>query len=204
LVVKPGDVLPVKMMHIDVVSADGESIAKPLPGAGEANAACAASPVKPPMGDENDRSIGMIMTFGKTRIMDMGDLTWAKERDLVCPVNKLGKVDVAVVSHHGTEYSNSPAFLDAVAPRIAMIDNSGRKGAVPTTIDTLRGSGRLQDLWQLHTAEGNDAAHNVAESHIANLPGPDSGNYLKLTVHPDGSMAMTNPRTGETVNYPAK
>jgi competence protein ComEC len=204
LVAKPGDVLPVKMMHIEVVSADGEVIAKALAGAGEQNAACAASPVKDAEGSENDRSVGMMMTFGRTRIMDLGDLTWAKERGLVCPVNKLGKVDVYVASHHGLDRSGSPALVDAVAPRIAVIDNSGRKGAAATTIETIRGSGRLQDLWQLHTAEGNDAAHNVADSHIANLPGADAGNYLKLTVRADGSMAMTNPRTGETVQYPAR
>jgi len=204
LVVKAGDVLPVKMMHIEVVSADGEVISKPLPGAGERNAACAASPLKDAEGSENDRSVGMMMTFGRTRIMDLGDLTWAKERGLVCPLNKLGKVDVYVASHHGLDRSGSPALVDAVAPRIAVIDNSGRKGAAATTIETIRGSGRLQDLWQLHTAEGNDAAHNVADSHIANLPGADAGYYLKLTVRANGSMAMTNPRTGETVEYPAK
>jgi hypothetical protein len=204
LVVKPGDVLPVKMMRIDVVSADGEVISKPLPGGGAQNAACAASPVKDAEGSENDRSVGMMMTFGRTRIMDLGDLTWAKERGLVCPVNKLGKVDVYVASHHGLDRSGSPALVDAVVPRIAVIDNSGRKGAAATTIDTIRGSGRLQDLWQVHTAEGNDAAHNVADSHIANLPGADAGNYLRLTVRANGSMAMTNPRTGETVEYPAK
>jgi hypothetical protein len=56
----------------------------------------------------------------------------------------------------------------------------------------------------LHTAEGNDAAHNTAESQIANLPGPDAGNYLELSVHPSGGISVTNPRTGGTVDYPAK
>ena len=62
----------------------------------------------------------------------------------------------------------------------------------------------MQDLWQLHTAEGSDAKHNVAESRIANLPGPDAGNYLKLTARMDGTFSVTNGRTGETVEYPAK
>jgi competence protein ComEC len=206
LMVKPGDILPVKMMRIEVVSADGEVIGQPLKagGAGGANPACATSPLKPVEETENDRSVGMMMTFGRVRIMDLGDLTWAKERGLVCPVDKLGKVDVYIASHHGLDRSGSPALVDAVAPRIAVIDNGGHKGAAATTLDTIRGSGRLQDLWQLHTAEGNDAAHNVAESHIANLPGPDAGNYLKLTVRANGSMAITNSRTGETVEYPGK
>ena len=204
LVVKPGDVLPVKAMHVEVVSADGEVIAKPLAAAGEQNAACAASPLKDVENTENDRSVGMVITFGKTRILDLGDLTWAKERGLMCPVNKIGKFDVYIVSHHGLINSGSPALVDAIAPRVAIMDNGPRKGGAPSTFDTIEGTSRLEDLWQLHTAEGSDAKHNVADAHIANLPGTDPGNYLKLTVGPDGSLAVTNSRTGETVQYPAK
>jgi beta-lactamase superfamily II metal-dependent hydrolase len=204
LVVKPGDVLPVKAMRVEVVSGDGEVIARPLAAGGEANAACAASPVKEVENTENDRSLGMVITFGKLRILDLGDLTWAKERGLMCPVNKLGKVDVYIVSHHGLINSGSPALVDAVAPRVAIMDNGTHKGGAPTTFETIEGSSRLKDLWQLHTAEGSDAKHNVAESHIANLPGPDAGNYLKLTARMDGSFSVTNGRTGESVEYPAK
>jgi competence protein ComEC len=179
LTVRPGDILPVRAFHVEVVSADGETIAKPLAAGGQPNPACATSPAKDVEGTENDRSIG-----------------------------KLGKMDVYIASHHGLDRSGSPALVDAIAPRVAVIDNSGRKGAVATTIDTIRGSSRLQGLWQLHTAEGNDRAHNPEESHIANLPAtatsPDAGNYLKLTVRTDGSLSVTNGRTGETVEYPAK
>jgi beta-lactamase superfamily II metal-dependent hydrolase len=204
LTAKPGDILPIKAFHVEVVSADGEVIAKPLAVGGQPNPACETSPHKDIEGSENDRSVGMVITFGKTRILDLGDFTWGKEPGLVCPVNKLGKVDLYIASHHGLDRSGSPALVDAIAPRIAVIDNGGRKGAASTTIDTIRGSSRLQDLWQLHTAEGNDAAHNATESHIANLPGTDTGNYLELSVRPNGSMAVTNPRTSETVEYPAK
>lgn len=201
---KPGDVLPVKGMKVQVVSGDGEVIAKPLAEGGEQNSACAASPLKDAEDSENDRSLGMVITFGRTRILDLGDLTWAKERGLMCPVNKIGKFDVYVVSHHGLDRSGSPALVDAIAPRVAIEDNGPHKGGAASTFDTIEASPRLEDMWQLHTAEGNDAKHNVAESRIANLPGPDAAHYLKLTVHPDGTLAVTNSRTGETVNYPAK
>jgi competence protein ComEC len=204
LVVKPGDVLPVKAMRVEVVSADGAVIAKALAAGGQRNAACAASPVKDAEGTENDRSIGMVMTFGKLRILDLGDLTWAKERGLVCPANKLGLVDVYIVSHHGMDRSGSPALVDAIAPRVAIMDNGAHKGGSPATYQTIEGSSRLKDLWQLHTAEGNDAQHNAADARIANLPGPDAGHYLKLTGHADGSFAVTNARTGERVEYAAK
>jgi hypothetical protein len=203
MTVKPGDVLPIKAMHVEVVSADGEEITKPLPNAGEQNAACAKSPEKDVERSENDRSVGMVITFGKLRVLDLGDLTWGEERPLMCPVDKLGKVDVYVVSHHGLDRSGSPALVDAIAPRVAIMDNGPHKGGAPTTFTTIEGSPRLEDLWQLHTAEDSDAKHNVAESHIANLPGPDAANYLKLTARADGSFFVMNSRTGETVNYPA-
>jgi hypothetical protein len=204
LTVKPGDVLPVKSMRVEVVSGDGEVIAKPLAAGGEVNPACAASPLKDAEDTENDRSLGLVITFGRTRILDLGDLTWAKERGLMCPVNKIGMFDVYVVSHHGLDRSGSPALVDAIAPRLAIMDNSGHKGDAPTTFETIEGSSRLKDLWQLHAAEGNDTKHNVAESRIANLPGPDAGNYLELRVRMDGGLAVMNSRTGETVDYAAK
>lgn len=205
LTVKPGDVLPVKGMRVQIVSADGEVVAKPLAEGGETNAACAASPLKDVENSENDRSLGMAITFGKLRILDLGDLTWGKERGLMCPVNKLGKVDVYIVSHHGLDRSGSPALVDAIAPRVAIMDNGPRKGGAPTSYVTIEGSPRLKDLWQLHTAEV-DGAKNVADSRIANLAvtKPDAANVLKLTGRKDGSFSVTNGRTGETVDYPAK
>jgi competence protein ComEC len=207
LVVKPGEILPVKGFHVEVVSADGNLISAPVqgPGAGEQNSACAKSPLKAIENTENDRSVGMVITFGALRILDLGDLTWAKERGLVCPVNKLGRFDVYIVSHHGLDRSSSPALVDAIAPRVAIMDNGGHKGAAPTTYNTLTSSPRLEALWQLHTAEENDAQHNTAEARIANLAGqPDAGNWLELTGHQDGSFAVENGRTGKTVDYPAQ
>ena len=204
LVVKPGDVLPLKSFHAEIVSADGQVISKPLTGAGEKNAACDASPTKPLENTENDRSVGTMITFGNLRILDLGDLTWGEERPLMCPVDKLGKVDIYVVSHHGLDRSGSPALVDAIAPRLVIMDNGGHKGGASTTFDTIEGSSRVKGLWQLHTAEASDAKHNTAESQIANLPGPDAGNYLKVTARRDGTYSVTNSRTSATVEYSAK
>ena len=94
----------------------------------------------------------MMITFGKLRILDMGDLTWAKERPLMCPVNKLGKVDVYVVSHHGFDRSSSPALLDAIGARVAIMDNGAVKGDEPAAWDIIDHAPGLKDLWQLHSA----------------------------------------------------
>jgi len=211
LVAKPGDVLPVLSgngIRVEAVSADGNVLDKPLAGAGAENPACAASPLKPVENSENDRSLGVIITFGKLRIADLGDLTWAKERPLMCPINKLGRVDIYVVSHHGFDRSSSPAFVDAIAPRVAIMDNGATKGGDPGAWEIIRNSPGIKDhpgnLWQLHTILHSDAAHNTAESRIANLPGPDAGHSLILTAHRDGGFLVTNQRTGETVQYPGR
>jgi beta-lactamase superfamily II metal-dependent hydrolase len=203
LSVKVGDKLPISGMNATVVSADGEVLRKPLTGggAGDRNSSCAASPEKPIENSENDRSVGLMITFGQARILDLGDLTWGKERPLMCPVDKLGRVDLYIASHHGLARSNSPALVNAVAPRVVVMDNGGHKGADASAWETVKGTSRLADLWQVHTAEGSDAAHNAPESRIANLPGPDSGHFLEARVQKDGAIAVTNERTGETATY---
>ena len=88
------------------------------------------------------------------------------------------------------------------------MDNGGKKGASPPAWSVVEASPRIAggkgDLWQLHTAEDSDAAHNVPAARIANLPGPDAGHSLELTARKDGSFAVTNERTGQTVQYPSK
>ena len=58
------------------------------------------------------------------------------------------------------------------------------------------------DLWQLHTAEDADAAHNSPEALIANPKGDGDGHALKVVALPDGSFSVTNTRTGITKQYP--
>jgi competence protein ComEC len=202
-IAKPGDSLPLKGIETKVISSDGAVIAGPLPGAGATNAACKTAPQPPADASENPRSLGTLFTFGKLRILDLGDLTADKEMLLMCPVNKIGVVDIFVVSHHGAEPSNSPLFLNGIAPRVAIMDNGATKGGAPSSWDAVEKSPRLEDLWQLHFSKHGGAAHNVAEPFIANLSGPDAGNYLKLTAWPDGTFEVFNSRTKTTKRYTA-
>ena len=204
IIAKPGDSLPLKGVHVEVLSADGSLIDHPLTGAGEPNPACKESETRPADQTENARSLGTILTFGKLRILDLGDLTWDKEMELMCPVNKIGHVDVFVVSHHGWYQSNSPALVYGITPRVAIMDNGATKGGTPSTWDIIEKSPGLEDLWQLHYSKEGAAAHNVAETFIANPEGPDAAHYLKLTASADGSFDVFNSRTKETKHYPAK
>ncbi len=201
LVARPGDLLPVRGMEARVVSADGALIEKPLPGAGGVNPSCNAADRYPADATENARSLGVMISFHRLRILDLGDLTRDKEAQLMCPVNRLGKVDVYIVSHHGFDQSGSPALVHGVAPRVALMDNGADKGGSPSAWQIIEASPRLQDLWQLHFSNQGGATHNVPASFIANPAGPDAGCYLKLTAWSDGSFAVFNSRTRQTKRY---
>ena len=203
ILAKPGDVLPIEGMHAVVVSADAATISDPVPGAGQKNPACDNAPKYPTDQTENRRSVGTLITFGTLRILDLGDLTHDEEMQLMCPVNKLGKVDIYIVSHHGWDQSSSPALVDGIAPRVAIMDNGEKKGGSPSVWDIVEKSPRLKDLWQLHFSDEGGSTHNVAPEYIANLQGPDAGNYLQLTAHPNGTFAVFNSRTQQTKEYAA-
>jgi hypothetical protein len=140
--------------------------------------------------------------FGKFSFLDLGDLTKAKEIPLVCPENLIGRVDLYLVNHHGSNLSNSRTFVDAIQPRVAIIDNGAHSGGSPETWQTLHDSPGLQDLYMLHIAEDSDAAHNSVEGSIANPKSDGDGNYFKVVAREDGSFSVTNSRTGETKDYP--
>jgi competence protein ComEC len=204
IVAKPGEVLPITGMQVRVVTADGEMIERALPGGGKENTNC-ANAGKPPVDvTENPRSLGTLITFGKLRILDLGDLTGDKELTLMCPMNKMGVVDIYIASHHGTASSGTAPLVHAIAPRVAIMDNGAKKGGSATAWDVIEKSPRLEDLWQLHYAEEGGDAHNVKAPFLANLQGPDTGNYLKIAASADGSFEVFNSRTRETKRYSAR
>ena len=203
IVARPGDHLPIAGVDVMVISADGKVIPKALPGGGEQNSYCKQTEVKPADQTENARSLGVLLRFGKLTMLDLGDLTWDKERELMCPVNRLGRVDVLVVSHHGWYQSSSPALVDAVHPRVAIMDNGAKKGGSIPALDTVRQAPGLMALWQLHISEEGGAAHNTDAQYIANLDGTDRGNGLVLTAQRDGSFAVMNQRTQMEKHYGA-
>ena len=201
---KPGDVLPVQGVQVTVVSSDGALLDTALPGAGQENAHCKNAEQYRTDETENLRSLGTLVTFGKLRIIDLGDLTRDQEMKLMWPANKLGKVDIYIVSHHGWYQSSSPAFVFGIAPRVAIMDNGAKKGGTPSTWDILKSSPHLEDLWQLHFSEEGGARHNATPEFIANLEGQDTANYLELTAWPDGSFGIFNSRTQKTKHYAAR
>jgi beta-lactamase superfamily II metal-dependent hydrolase len=208
-IVHPGDTINIPGLAAPgssalILTADGEHIQsvpgiKPTP-----NPYCASEPHWDLDTTENPRSAGVLITYGKFRFLDLGDLTKAKEIPLVCPNNLIGAIDLYLVNHHGFNLSNSKAFVDAIHPRVAIMDNGAHKAGSPEAWQTIHESPGLEDLWMLHTAEDSDAAHNSPDALIANLKGGSDGAYLKVVVSRDGSFSVTNSRTGQTKSYAAK
>ncbi|MEO8736169.1 MAG: MBL fold metallo-hydrolase [Edaphobacter sp.] len=205
IVAHPGEIIPVAGMKVTVISSDGNVIDHSLPGGGAANEYCKIPETKPMDRSENARSLGILIDFGKLKILDLGDLTWDKEMEFMCPVNRLGTVDILVVSHHGFNPSSSHALVDGIHSRVAIMNNAPAKGGQPPVLDTVRQAPGLETLWQLHYSEKGGAERNTAAEYIANPEGAaDQGNYLLLTANPNGKFAVYNSGTKETKEYAAK
>lgn len=204
VVVKPGWGLPIKGLEVRVLAAAGDHLTSPLPGAGTANSYCGSEPAAAVDNTENARSVGVLITFGHFRFLDLGDLTKKKELEIACPNNLLGTVDLFLVTHHGADLSNPKALVWALHPRVAVIDNGPRKGSSPAAWQIVHDSPGLEDLWQLHYAEESDRDHNVADERIANVKENCEGKYLKVVAQTDGSFTATNGRTGVQKTYSKK
>ena len=153
-VAKPGDRIAINGIDWRIVASAGQHITSALPGAGKPNPYCAD--YKPGMPDptENAQSVGSIVTFGSFRVAHLGDLTWNKEFDLMCPTNRIGTVDLWVVSHHGQAISNAEVLAHALRSRVAIINNGTRKGGQP---DAIVRAHQLEFLVPCEIAEVSDA-----------------------------------------------
>src|SRR5204862_4820137 len=125
------------------------------------------------------------------------------EQKLVCPVNKIGKVDLYQVSHHGLDRSNSPQLVWAIQPSVMVMNNGPRKGGPPGVFETLRKSPGLEDLWQVHLALNTSKEINSDERMIANLEPTEqcTGKLLKVSVASDGKFTVTNFRNNFSKTY---
>jgi beta-lactamase superfamily II metal-dependent hydrolase len=191
---KPGITIPIKGLDVKVLAAGGKTIDAPLPGAGQPNPECANFATHPVDATENAQSVGILITYGNFRMIDMGDLTWNKEKDLVCPVNKIGKVDLYLVSHHGTESSGSPQGLHALHPKAALMNNGAKKGGSAEAWQTIHDTPGAPDIWQLHFAVAGGKEHNSADPFIANVDEICEGKWIRVDAQKDGSFKLYNSR----------
>ena len=205
LVVKPGDKIPFAGVEALVVAGGAQSLKTPLPGAGKPNPDCANSPRKTwPRQDEdaseNGHSLAILFTYGQFRMLDMGDLSWNRELELMCPNNPIGTVDVFMDGNHGSDVSSSPALVNAVRPRVTVMDNAVRKFGAASVMQILKASPGLQGLYLMHWS-ANAPNDNPPDEFIANLQDSPDGKWIKISGEENGTITVTNARTNETKTF---
>lgn len=206
---KAGDKIPLKGVQVQAVSSNGDVLAKPINGGKPNEALCKDAQQKEPDKTENARSLGFLLTYGKFKFLDVGDLTCDKEMLLSCPVNKLGTVTVYQATHHGffNDRSGAPAHVFAIQPQVVIVNNGPRKGlGTPELYERITKIPGIEGIWQGHLSLALDRQHNTNEQMIANLEPTDQckGNWLKITVEPNGRYTVTNGRNNFSQSYSAR
>src|SRR2546426_43045 len=228
-VAKPGDKIPIAGLDWRVVTSAMEVIKTPLQGKAAPNAYCGN--FTPQTGinlTEDDQSVGSFITFGKFRTIHLGDLTLNRQFELMCPMNRLGTVDLLIAARHGNV--NAEFLAHALRPRVIVTNNGTRKGAQPDAMKIFFTSPRVEDVWQIHFSQLGGQEYTVPGMFIGNLidqqqqvmpvaplppppPGPQAppppehngkAYYIKISAQPDGVFTITNMRNGFSKTYGSK
>ena len=169
-----------------------------------------AADYKPKDRDDSDNanSVVVLLQFGDFDFFDAGDLTWNIEYKLVHPFKLVQPVDVYQATHHGLDQSNNNLLVEALAPRVAIVNNGHTKGCEPGTFATLKSVASIEAIYQVHKNLRPDGdVNNVADEYIANQHEADKceGNHIHLSVASDGrSYVVSIPATGHKKEYASR
>jgi competence protein ComEC len=226
-IVKAGDEIALGGPKALVVSSDEKFIPRPVNGGGP-NPLCANAVEMAPAAGENRRMVGLLLTYNKFKFLNLIDLDWQMEMELVCPINRVGTVSIYQSSRHGGfDDAGAPAFLGAIKPQVIIVNNGPRKGlgAVDNRVKPITVPGRqtaayeknsylrmatlpgIEGIWQGHLSFlDKDPSHNTAPDMIANLEdaGNHEGHWIKASIQPDGKFTITNGRNGFSKTYAAR
>ena len=134
-------------------------------------------PANPSVDDENPGSIALLVKLGEFEFYTAGDQTddnWKDKpavEDSILDADAIPggpDIDLLKVSHHGSDTSNSPRFIKALDPEVAIVSSTHTHHGIPKRI-TLK---TLQDnrVFVLITGDGKD---------------PETGDYTQSSATPD-------------------
>lgn len=206
-ILKPGDEVMLKQLAgapkltLRIVAAHGVVLGEPA-NAPQTRACTRSHDSKPDDPSDNARSLAFVLQFGGFEFFDAGDLTWNVEHKLVCPTNLIGTVDVYQVTHHGADSSNHPAVLQALQPRVAVMNNGARKGGAAVSVQTLKATRSVEAVFAMHRNVTTGPTDNADPSHTANDEEQCRGEGIRLAVAADAkSYTVTVPAKGTTKTF---
>ena len=187
---RPSDLIPLRKGSVPIrltcVASDGKVISKAAGVEAGPNPYCKDAKLKEDDPSDNAKSIALLLSFGQFEFLDCGDLTWNIEQQLACPENRIGKIDLFMVTHHGVNISNNPALVRAIQPRVTVMCNGPHKGGHPETVALLKSISSIQANYQLHRNVETSVNQNTDRAHIANWDENCKGEFIKASVAPDG------------------
>lgn len=205
---KPGDLLGMQPspkalppLQVRVLASDGVLLGE-KPGAPQIKPCGPDFKPQPEDKTDNVNSIAILLTFGRFKFFDGGDISWNIEDRLVCPRNLIGAIDVYQVDHHGADSSNNPTIVRALKPRVAIIDSGPRKGAEVNTFATLKSVKEIEAIYQIHRNVRTTEKDNAPPDFVANDDEDCKGEFIKVSVAPDGkSYTVAIPAKKISRNY---
>jgi competence protein ComEC len=150
---------------------------------------------------DNARSLAFVLAFGGWEFFDGGDLTWNVEHKLVCPKSLVLPVDVYQVTHHGGDSSNHPALVQALQPRVAVMNNGAKKGGSESVVRLLKSTPSIEALFAVHRNVQTEPIANAEPALTANDVEQCSGEYVRLSVAPDAknyTVTVPSKKTSRT------
>ena len=142
-------------LRLYIVSNAGELVTSPvagMPGAGAPNPLCREFvPRVQDATPENAEAIGAVVRYGNFTLLDPSDLigTWRRSSCVrtTCSV----AADVYLTSRHGTDWAGNPVMVHAVRPRVAVMNNSPRKGGTARHVPRFSGAPGSSDCGRFIT-----------------------------------------------------
>jgi competence protein ComEC len=197
--IKVGEKLPVAGLELVVRGARQQ-----FDKGARKNPACGGAKPKELDKSDNANSVVLSLAWKGFRFFDAGDLTWNMEEKLACPTTSVPEVDVFQSTHHGLDLSNNPVLVRALHPKVAVFNNGAKKGCMPEAFTTVKSQPGLEAIYQMHKNLVAPDANTTPEK-IANPDEKCAGNYLKLSVEPNGKKyTVYNPGTKHEKTYTTK
>jgi len=151
--------------------------------AGDIDAPIEGLEMAKPDTSNNAASIALVLRYGDFAFFAGGDITSNVEHHLAHPVNRIGKIDLYQVTHHGLDQSNNPILLKALSPTVCVAMNGPRKGIQPRTFKALNALPSVKAIYAIHYNTQYGDAGNPPPEFIANKDNPNQGEYIKASIN---------------------